>query len=193
MTKKIQTVFETEKKFRCWNSTALINHALHLGFFQTHENLKEHDIYFTDKENIFIQERICLRIRQTDMHCEITHKWQSTNTGALYSKLENNIQIPHDNKENAIILLESLWFIRYVDVKKTRNLYKKEIDTLTYHIAIDHIQDVGHFIEFEILSQDALKEDQIKIFFESFVDLFKDFDLQEEKLPYRDIVKQLNA
>lgn len=74
MAKKIQAVFETEKKFRCSDIDTLIHHALSIGFDKSHENLKEHDIYFTDKENTFIKERICLRIRQTDMHCEITHK-----------------------------------------------------------------------------------------------------------------------
>lgn len=193
MPKKVPAVFETEKKFRCSRIGALVTHAKVLGFIKTHEDIGEHDIYFTDKENTFIPQRICLRIRQTSHHCEITHKWESSNTEGLYSKLETNIQIPHDNKENAIVLLESLWFVRYVDVKKTRNIYKKEIEHLVYNIVIDHIQDAGYFVELEILSQEALEEDQIQIFFESFVALFDDFALEEERLPYRDIVKQLNT
>lgn len=191
MTKKVKAVFETEKKFRCTTIDSLINHALSLGFNKTDENLQEHDIYFTDKDYIFIQQRICLRIRQTDKHCEITHKWKSNNTEGLYSKLENNIKIPHDHKENAIALIESLWFLRYVDVKKTRNMYKKNIGKMTHNIAIDHIENAGYFVELEILSQEALEEHQIQEFFESFVHLFQDFNLQEETLPYRDIVRQL--
>jgi len=83
--------------------------------------------------------------------------------------------------------------LRYVDVKKTRNLYKKTIGKLTHNIAIDHIEDAGYFVEFEILSQEALEEHQIKDFFESFVDLFQDFNLEEEQLPYRDIVRKLQS
>lgn len=192
MPKKNHTTFETEKKFRCADIGGLIHHALSLGFSKTQEDTEEHDIYFTDKDYIFIKQRICLRIRQTDSHCEITHKWHSQDTGALYSKLENNIQIPHDNKENAIYLLQSLWFVRYVEVKKTRNMYRKEIGDLIYTIAIDHIKDAGYFVEFEILSQDPIQKDQRENFFMSFVDLFSNFDLQEEPLPYRDIVKTLS-
>jgi adenylate cyclase class IV len=80
-----------------------------------------------------------------------------------------------------------------VDVKKTRNMYKKDGENIVYNIAIDHIEGAGHFVELEILSEKALGEDQIQSFFESFVDLFRDFGLQEEKLPYRDIVKQMNS
>jgi len=74
MTKKVEAVFETEKKFRCNSIVPLIDHALSIGFIKTDENLGEHDIYFTDKDHTFIEQRICLRIRQTDHHCEITHK-----------------------------------------------------------------------------------------------------------------------
>ncbi len=164
-----------------------------MDFIRTHENVSEHDIYFTDKDDTFIEQRICLRIRQTENHCEITYKWQSKDTWAFYSKLENNINITHNHKENAIELLQSLWFLRYVDVKKTRNMYKKDGENIVYNIAIDHIEGAGHFVEFEMLSGKALEENQIQSFFESFVDLFRNFGLQEEKLPYRDIVKQMNS
>ena len=193
MPKKSHAVFETEKKFRCDKIDELVAYALSMDFIITHENLSEHDIYFTDKDGTFIEQRICLRIRQTENHCEITHKWQSKDTEAFYSKLENNINIAHDHKENAITLLQSLWFLRYVDVKKNRNLYKKDGENIVYNIAIDHIEGAWHFVEFEILSEKALEENQIQSFFESFVDLFTDFGLQEERLPYRDIVKELSS
>lgn len=74
MPKKSHTVFETEKKFRCDNIDDLVAHVVSMDFIKTHENVSEHDIYFTDKEDAFIEQRICLRIRQTENHCEITHK-----------------------------------------------------------------------------------------------------------------------
>ncbi|MEI6774130.1 MAG: hypothetical protein WCL18_05005 [bacterium] len=74
MSQNNQAVFETEKKFRCTDVEGVIQHALSIGFIKTHENIGEHDIYFTDKEHHFIEQRICLRIRQTEVHCEITHK-----------------------------------------------------------------------------------------------------------------------
>jgi len=190
MHQKSNAVFETEKKFRCTEIEKLINHASSLGFIQIQEDTKEHDIYFTDKEYTFIEKRICLRIRQTDSHCEITHKWHSHDTEAFYSKLENNIQIPHNNKENAISLIESLWFLKYVEVKKTRNMFKKTQEEYTYNIAIDHIENIWYFVEFEILSPNAIEKDQIKSILDEFVSHFNDFGLQEESLPYRDIVKQ---
>lgn len=190
MSQKSEAVFETEKKFRCTEIGKLIDHAGSLGFMQTQENIGEHDIYFTDKAYTFIEKRICLRIRQTDSHCEITHKWHSQDTGAFYSKLENNVQISHNNKENAISLIESLWFLKYVEVKKTRSLYSKKEEHYTYNIAIDHIENIWYFVEFEILSQNAIEKNQIKRNFNKFVRLFSDVDLQEETSPYRDIVKQ---
>jgi len=192
MSKKSDTVIETEKKFRCKNIDKLVDHAIGLGFSKVQENSQEHDIYFTDKENSFIKQKICLRIRQTESYCEITHKWISQDAGAFYSKIENNIKIAYEHKKNAIILLESLWFIKYIDVKKTRNLYKKNIGKLSHHIAIDYIEDAGYFVEFEILSPEDREKDQIKIIFESFIELFSEFKLQEEILPYRDIVKKLS-
>ncbi|MCX6824256.1 MAG: class IV adenylate cyclase [candidate division SR1 bacterium] len=190
MHQKSEAVFETEKKFRCTEIDKLVDHACSLGFIQTQKNIREHDIYFTDKEHIFIEKRICLRIRQTDSHCEITHKGHSQDTGAFYSKLENNIEIAHENKENAISLIESLGFLKYVEIKKVRDIFKKTQEKYTYNIAIDHIENIGYFIEFEILSPKAIEKDQIKIIFNEFVGHFGGFDLQEESLPYRDIVKQ---
>jgi predicted adenylyl cyclase CyaB len=108
MPKISDAVIETEKKFRCKYIDKLVDHAIMLGFGKAQENIQEHDIYFTDKDSTFITQRICLRVRQTDKHCEITYKGQSQNTGAFYSKLENNIQIPYNSKESAIALLESL-------------------------------------------------------------------------------------
>jgi predicted adenylyl cyclase CyaB len=108
MPSRNHTVIETEKKFRCTNIDKLIAHAVSLGFNQIQENGQEHDIYFTDKEQLFITQRICLRIRQTENQCEITYKGDSHDTEALYSKLETNIKISYDNKGHAITLLESL-------------------------------------------------------------------------------------
>ena len=67
-------IFETEKKFRCDKINELVTYALSMDFIRTHENVSEHDIYFTDKDDTFIEQRICLRIRQTENHCEITYK-----------------------------------------------------------------------------------------------------------------------
>lgn len=82
--------------------------------------------------------------------------------------------------------------MRYVDVKKTRTIYRKKIGKLVYTIAIDHIENAGYFVEFEILSQDAIEKEQIQTIFDAFIALFDDFDLQEENLPYRDIVRPLS-
>lgn len=192
MPKTADTRIETEKKFRCKHIDKLVEHAVGLGFKKVQENSQEHDIYFTDKNYEFIKQRICLRIRQTENYCEITHKGKSQDTGALYSKLENNIDIAHEHRENAIVLLEALWFVRYIDIKKTRNMYRKDIGNLSYHIAIDYIEDAGYFVEFELLSQENWEKDKLQVLFEYFLSLFSNFDLQEEVLPYRDIVKKLS-
>jgi adenylate cyclase class IV len=71
-------------------------------------------------------------------------------------------------------------------------MYRQKIGELVYTIAIDHIENTGYFIEFEILSQDAIEKEQIQRAFDTFVDLFGDFDLQEENMPYRDIVRPLD-
>ena len=191
MNKNSKTVFETEKKFRCNNVDELIKHAESLWFIKEYENLGEHDIYFTDKEHTFIDKRICLRIRQTDVHCEITHKGHSHDTWALYSKKETNIQLQHHNKEDAIYLLESLWFLKYVEIKKTRQLYSKTIESYIYNIAIDYIEHWGHFVELEIISQEAIPEYELHNIFANYRNLFKQFNLEEETLPYRDIIKNI--
>ncbi|MEI6774129.1 MAG: hypothetical protein WCL18_05000 [bacterium] len=76
-----------------------------------------------------------------------------------------------------------------VDVKKIRNLYRKKIEKLVYTIAIDYIENTGYFVELEIVSQYAMQKKETQTIFNAFVDLFNDFNLQEEILPYRDIVR----
>ena len=55
---------------------------------------------------------------------------------------------------------------------------------------IDSIENVGNYIEFEILANTEDEKEKLKASLEKFIQEFNCKNLEEKTLPYRDIVKQ---
>lgn len=184
------SLIETEKKFLAKDIPGLIECAISSWFSLSFSGKEELDTYFTDKEERFIKDRTCLRVRKQGNVCEITYKWPSSDWFALYSKVEHNLSLSHTMYEQALWLLELLWFLRYTEVKKERTLYKKSVWPFIYHIAIDYIVDIWYFVEFEILSPRHIQKATLWFLLENFVKPFLPFLEKEENLPYRDLVME---
>lgn len=154
------------------------------------ENTEE-DTYYTDKEEIFIKDRICLRTRKTNEDSlELTYKPKTDNKTEKYGKKEVNIHLKIDDYEDIKYVIQELGYIEYVSFKKHRETYSKVIDGTEYNIMIDEIENVGSFIELEILANTEEEKESLKSKLDEFVGKFECNKLKEKMQPYRDIVKE---
>ena len=154
------------------------------------ENVEE-DTYYTDKQEIFIKDRICLRTRKiNEDFLELTYKPKVDNNIEKYGKKEVNIKLQPSDCEDINYIIKELGYIEYVSFKKERKTYTKNINGIEYNIMIDKIKNIGTFVELEILTDTEESKEKLATKLDEFVQLFNCDKLEEKMLPYRDIVKK---
>ena len=180
---------EIEQKFYCNKHEKLLGIIDENGF--TKEAVKyEVDEYFTDIDSIYIKNRTCLRIRNINNEIlELTFKGKSKEFGNAYAKVENNINLDINEYDSIVGLLYSLGYFSYSVVKKNRITYSKKIDDFEYNVLVDKIDNLGDFVEFELL---YYKDDRDMSFLQNklndFVKIFEELHFESANLPYRDFV-----
>lgn len=179
---------ETEKKYYCVNNTDLLEKIKMLNYKLVSEG-NEIDEYFTDINSEYIKKRTCLRIRKNDNNMEITFKGKSKDFSSSFTKLESNFSMDEKNYDNFINLFSMLGYYSYTIVNKKRYTYQLKDNDYTYSIMVDNIEDLGGFVEFEIVcDKKIVDEDVLKSKLNQFISLFSSLNLDEAKLPYRDFV-----
>ncbi len=187
----MSNIIELEASFILDRNEDLIFSKIKEKNFIIKEETIEEDTYYTDKEMTYIKDRVCLRTRNTDnKRLELTYKPKTDNKTEKYGKREVNIQINVEDYEDIKYVIEELGFIEYVSFKKHRKTYSKIIDNTEYNIMVDEIENVGKFIELEILTDTVEKQLKLKTKLDEFVTEIGCDSLDEKKQPYRDIVKQ---
>lgn len=161
--------------------------------FKLSADIIEEDTYFTDKDLLFITDRICLRTRLTNNnYFELTYKPKTDNSTEKYGKKEVNLKIDSNDYLDTKYVLKELGYLEYVSFKKHRKVYSKIINNFEYNIMIDEIENVGNFIELEILANNEEEKDILHDELDKLVEAFECNNLKEKKQPYRDIVKEHN-
>lgn len=180
---------EAEKKYYCVNSEELICKIKTLGFKLVSSGV-EVDEYFTDINSEYVKNRTCLRIRTTnDKDMEITFKGKSRDFTNTFTKLESNFEMDKSNYDNFINLFSAIGYYSYTIVDKERYTYQIVDGDFTYNIMVDNIDDLGGFVEFEILYDEGVTiEEDIRLKLNKFVSMFDSLNLEEANLPYRDFV-----
>ena len=183
------TRVETESKYYCMEPERLMDFCEKLGLKRIH-SITEDDEYFTDLDSTFIRNRTCLRIRKTNnTEMEVTFKGKSLELLGQYSKLENNIKADINEYDNYLALFASLGYFSYVNVNKERIVYTIKNKMYEYNVMIDNINDIGGFVEFEIIANnDDYKREILYDELKRFVNKFSDINLVAATEPYRDIV-----
>lgn len=162
--------------------------------FKFSYDIVEEDTYYTDKDMIFIEDRICLRTRKTNEdYLELTYKPKTDNNTEKYGKREVNIRIDSNDYLDVKYVIEELGYIEYISFKKHRKVYSKTINNFKYNIMIDDIKGVGKFIELEILVNNEEEKEKLHDELDRFVEIIGCQDLKEKKKPYRDIVKDYQS
>lgn len=180
---------EIEQKFYCNNHDKLLQTIQNNGLSKCSERF-ESDEYFTDIDSIYIKNRTCLRIRNVNNeYLELTFKGKSKELTNNYAKIENNINLEISNYDSVVGLLYSLGYFSYSIVKKKRIVYTKKEDDLEYNVMIDKIENLGDFVEFELLYYDSEKDmAYLQGKLNDFVKEFEILNFESANLPYRDFV-----
>jgi len=181
---------ETEKKYFCANSEELISKINAIGFNLVC-NRVESDEYFTDINSDYVKTRTCLRIRKTNDRMQVTFKGKSKDFSNSFCKLESNYHVSIDNYNDLINLFSNLGFYSYTIVNKNRYIYQTIHKKNKYNIMIDNIDELGGFVEFELICEDEIFDEfNLRIKLNKFISKFSDLNLEEATLPYRDYIAQ---
>ena len=182
---------ESEKKYFCIKNDELLNEIKAYKFKLINSGF-ESDEYFTDINSEYIRNRTCLRIRKNSSgRMQITFKGKSRDFNNSFCKLETNYEADPEMYNEYVSLFSNLGYYSYTNVKKERYTYQDKKDKYTYSIMVDNIEDLGGFVEFEIICEDnEYNVEEIKRKLDEFVNKFSDLNLEEASLPYRDYVAQ---
>ena len=180
---------ETESKYYCIEPEKLIYQCEKLGLNKI-SYITENDEYFTDLNSMFIKNRTCLRIRNTNnTEMEITFKGKSLELLGQYSKIENNIKADNNEYDKFVSLFSSLGYYSYVNVNKRRIIYNYPHKEYECNLMIDSLDGIGGFVEFEIIADNnTYQKEVLREELNNFVRKFKEYNLIEATEPYRDIV-----
>ena len=142
--------FEVELKFRVndfeiQNIRNIILSELKGKFI---DKYRETDIYLSHPCRNFRETDEALRIRiyHNDNTIEITYKGPKISSD-VKTRNEITIVINEQNVDKVIQFFEALGFKKVIEVHKEREVYNVE----NYTINIDHVKDLGYFIEIETM------------------------------------------
>lgn len=184
-------VIELEASFVLPNGFDELLNIIEKENFKFDSDNTEEDTYYTDEEETFVKQRICLRTRKkNDSFLELTYKPKTDDKTEQYGKREVNINLNTKDYEDMGFILESLGYKRYIRFKKLRKTYTKNIDGTEYNVMLDEIEGVGKFVELEILANTKEEQEKSKSKLDEFVIKFGCDKYEKKKAPYRDIVKE---
>jgi putative hydrolase of the HAD superfamily len=183
---------EVEEKFFLNDPSSLENHLKKDGFTLS-DDCYETDEYFTDLDGQFVIDRTCLRLRTQGGHCEITFKGKSKVLANHFAKVERNITIDPEKTADYKKLLASLGYHKYSSVIKHRRTFSDTRKGLSYSVAIDCIENVGSFVEFEItapVTEWEGKEGDLRKYLVAWLAAYHSEEWDKADKPYRDFVAE---
>lgn len=158
-------MYEIEIKARAQHETVR-KKLINMGAIAV-ETEKHLDIYYNSPYRDFCTTDEALRIRSVNGKSILTYKGKKIDT---VSKTRPEYETEVDG-ESAREILNALGFIESGVVSKQREIFK--FDNLT--IALDHVDDLGDFIEVEKQAMDNVEAHLCDIF-----DFLKNFDIKPE-------------
>lgn len=176
-------MIEHEKKFCLLKDLASFRDRVSkLGFASDQESYQK-DAYFSRPDVDFMETKECLRIRVEVNHTEVTYKPPTTKSMALSQAIwKKEINLTVEDESVAREFLLALGCVELCTVEKKRELFKKGNVT----VSIDHITDLGDYVEIEIIAQEessALIDEINKVASELGLS-----DSEVVRLPYRDLI-----
>lgn len=147
--------FEVEQKFRIADLPALERELAALGG-KHHETVEQVDCYFAHPARDFARTDEALRLRQVGELNYITYKGPKIDaTTKTRREFEIALAAGAQSAADAASLLESLGFTRVAQVRKRRIHSTLRWQNREVGVALDHIAELGNFVELEIIAKAA--------------------------------------
>ncbi len=142
-------IFEVEQKFPVDDLAAIESRLKELDAHFA-AAIQQTDQYYAHPSRDFGVTDEALRIRAVNDECVITYKGPRIDTE---TKTRKELEIPlAENTETAIAqLLEVLGFVPVMRVEKVRVPVTLQYDDTTVAVALDRVQDLGSFVELEVV------------------------------------------
>lgn len=147
--------WEVEQKFRIDDLQAVRAVLADLGV-QWHEPIHQVDHYFNHPARDFGRTDEALRLRQVGEQNFITYKGPKIDP-ATKTRRELELPLPGGADVNGQFsgLLKALGFVSVAIVRKTRQAGSLSWSGHEVEVALDDVQDLGRFVELELLADDG--------------------------------------
>jgi predicted adenylyl cyclase CyaB len=180
------SIVEIELRFKVPKAySAELQRRLADAGFKAIGEVRQKDVYFTNRHKDFIENEECLRLRQEDGSVTLTWKPPSSDemkAAPDFWKREIDLDLA-EQLEVARDLLHALDFLEYVTVEKVRSVFINEGGV---EVALDSVAHVGDFVEIEVKSaevdrgRELIRQIAVKLGLS---------DSWLSTTPYRDLVK----
>jgi adenylate cyclase class 2 len=144
--------FEVEQKFRVDDLAAIEAQLIALGV-RLDADIEQLDRYFAHPCRDFAQTDEALRIRQVGARCFVTYKGPKIDST---TKTRRELELPLSDAPEGVAqwtaLLEALGFQSVAEVHKLRLPGHLTWQAAEIEIALDRVDHVGTFVEFELLA-----------------------------------------
>jgi adenylate cyclase class 2 len=148
-------MLEVEVKYRV-SDFCPIEERLRKWGARSIEDRDDNDDYFNAPHRDFAQSDEALRIRRIGSHNAITYKGPRTDK---HTKTRVEIEVPIASGDEAAHdlarLLSSLGFRSTASVRKHRSVYEFSRDGFTVQACLDRVEEVGTYVELEIMAEDS--------------------------------------
>jgi adenylate cyclase class 2 len=142
--------YEVEQKFPVHDLAAIEARLVALGA-RPGASIQQLDRYFAHPCRDFAQTDEALRIRQVGPRCFVTYKGPKIDPT---TKTRREIELPLSDAPEGVaqwtVLLEALGFKPVAEVRKSRQLAHLSWQGADVEIALDQVDGVGTFVEFEL-------------------------------------------
>ncbi|MEX2170688.1 MAG: class IV adenylate cyclase [Pirellulales bacterium] len=142
---------EIEQKFRVSDHTAVIARLTQFGTLSLGE-IEQRDTYYAHPARDFAQTDEALRIRRVGDESCVTYKGPKLDST---TKTRREIELPIASAVQFGELLEALGFTPVADVAKRRRIMRVERPPFSIEVALDKINDLGNFVELEVVAEPA--------------------------------------
>lgn len=147
--------YEVEQKYRLDDQAAAESRLAELNVVWRPPQ-RHVDTYFAHPSRDFAATDEALRIRQVNDDALITYKGPKV---GVIAKTRKELELPlcggGEGAGQFTLLLESLGFRRVADVVKSRRSGMLVWQGVSVEAALDDVDEVGHFLEIELISDDA--------------------------------------
>lgn len=183
---------EIEEKFILSNKAKLLN-LLRASGYRLSAKKQQADTYFVDRNDQFLKDNTCLRIRSSNNQnfATIDYKGPSSDPkSSKISKIETNVKIGSASIVGIKTIFSALGFREYVTVDKSRTTWIKANEICTLSVSIDTVKSAGDFVEIEATAPINSNAEYVAEVWQAEVDNLKVFLGTTVLLPYRDLVAE---